>query len=198
MFGSFPGLFAAYRVLRRLLAPRHPPYALCSLVLMLALAMEFPRSCPFVGRGDLDWEAPQGNKKPPAGSAPAGTTLATFGRPTQSPLGKSPASSKPSCSTTAYAFYGPPSGVVKRPLRIIRVLPSHILPDPSHRLKGPPERDDPPGIGSLVNPDGWTTKIPTSSPRQLARLAQRPRNNRCRKEGKDGLGRFPAATSNRS
>ena len=44
MFGSFPGLFAAYRVLRRLLAPRHPPYALHNLALMLALAMEFPRS----------------------------------------------------------------------------------------------------------------------------------------------------------
>jgi hypothetical protein len=33
MFGSFPGLFAAYRVLRRLLAPRHPPYALNNLVI---------------------------------------------------------------------------------------------------------------------------------------------------------------------
>ena len=33
MFGSFPGLFAAYRVLRRLLAPRHPPYALINLVI---------------------------------------------------------------------------------------------------------------------------------------------------------------------
>jgi hypothetical protein len=43
MFGSSPGLFAACHVLRRLLAPRHPPYALISLVLMLALAMEFPR-----------------------------------------------------------------------------------------------------------------------------------------------------------
>ena len=43
LFGTSPRLFAAYRVLRRLLAPRHPPYALCSLVLMLALAMEFPR-----------------------------------------------------------------------------------------------------------------------------------------------------------
>jgi hypothetical protein len=31
MFGSFPGLFAACHVLRRLLAPRHPPYALISL-----------------------------------------------------------------------------------------------------------------------------------------------------------------------
>ena len=33
MFGSYPGLFAAYRVLRRLLAPRHPPYALINLVI---------------------------------------------------------------------------------------------------------------------------------------------------------------------
>ena len=43
MFDSSPELFAAYRVLRRLLTPRHPPYALINLVLMLALAMEFPR-----------------------------------------------------------------------------------------------------------------------------------------------------------
>ena len=43
LFGAFPRLFAACHVLRRLLAPRHPPYALISLVLMLALAMEFPR-----------------------------------------------------------------------------------------------------------------------------------------------------------
>ena len=45
MFGTYPRLFAAYRVLRRLLAPRHPPYALNILALMLALAMEFPRYC---------------------------------------------------------------------------------------------------------------------------------------------------------
>ena len=32
MFGSSPRLFAAYRVLRRLLAPRHPPYALNNLI----------------------------------------------------------------------------------------------------------------------------------------------------------------------
>jgi hypothetical protein len=44
MFGSSPRLFAAYRALRRLLAPRHPPYALHNLALMLALAMEFPKS----------------------------------------------------------------------------------------------------------------------------------------------------------
>jgi hypothetical protein len=43
LFGAYPRLFAACHVLRRLLAPRHPPYALISLVLMLALAMEFPR-----------------------------------------------------------------------------------------------------------------------------------------------------------
>ena len=32
---SSPWLFAAYRVLRRLLAPRHPPYALSSLTYRL-------------------------------------------------------------------------------------------------------------------------------------------------------------------
>jgi hypothetical protein len=47
MFGSSPGIFAAYRVLRRLLAPRHPPYALHNLALMLALAMEFPKFVSF-------------------------------------------------------------------------------------------------------------------------------------------------------
>ena len=31
---SSPRLFAAYRVLRRLMAPRHPPYALSSLILL--------------------------------------------------------------------------------------------------------------------------------------------------------------------
>src|SRR5580658_4722861 len=32
---GFPGLFAAYHVLHRLLAPRHPPYALSSLTIKL-------------------------------------------------------------------------------------------------------------------------------------------------------------------
>jgi hypothetical protein len=32
---GFPGLFAAYHVLLRLLAPRHPPYALSSLTIKL-------------------------------------------------------------------------------------------------------------------------------------------------------------------
>ena len=32
-----PCLFAAYRVLRRLLTPRHPPYALCSLTYFFAI-----------------------------------------------------------------------------------------------------------------------------------------------------------------
>ena len=32
---GFPGLIAAYRVLHRLLAPRHPPYALSSLTIKL-------------------------------------------------------------------------------------------------------------------------------------------------------------------
>ena len=37
---SSPRLFAAYRVLRRLMAPRHPPYALSSLI-SLALLRHF-------------------------------------------------------------------------------------------------------------------------------------------------------------
>ena len=37
---SYPCLFAAYRVLHRLLAPRHPPYALVHLTYL--------RSCAFV------------------------------------------------------------------------------------------------------------------------------------------------------
>ena len=44
MYGSLPAcgspyLFAAYRVLHRLSMPRHPPYALCSLITFLP--------CPF-------------------------------------------------------------------------------------------------------------------------------------------------------
>ena len=35
---GFPWLFAAYRVLLRLLAPRHPPYALISLTISLKLS----------------------------------------------------------------------------------------------------------------------------------------------------------------
>lgn len=31
LFDGFPGLFAAFHALHRLLAPRHPPYALVSL-----------------------------------------------------------------------------------------------------------------------------------------------------------------------
>ena len=38
---SSPWLFAAYRVLRRLLAPRHPPYALSSLTFSAAKAHTF-------------------------------------------------------------------------------------------------------------------------------------------------------------
>ena len=38
---SSPWLFAAYRVLHRLLAPRHPPYALSSLTLQLLRTKTF-------------------------------------------------------------------------------------------------------------------------------------------------------------
>jgi hypothetical protein len=44
---SSPWLFAAYRVLLRLMAPRHPPYALSSLTLkkLLILGTFFVSSC---------------------------------------------------------------------------------------------------------------------------------------------------------
>ena len=38
---SSPWLFAAYRVLHRLLAPRHPPYALSSLTIQLLRTLTF-------------------------------------------------------------------------------------------------------------------------------------------------------------
>ena len=56
MYGSLPAcgspyLFAAYRVLHRLSMPRHPPYALCSLItsfqflfpITLSLLLSFSR-----------------------------------------------------------------------------------------------------------------------------------------------------------
>jgi hypothetical protein len=45
MVSSSPGLFAAAHVLLRLLAPRHPPYALCLLIMKNTVfaAMEFSR-----------------------------------------------------------------------------------------------------------------------------------------------------------
>src|SRR6059058_2136037 len=46
LLGGSPRLIAACNVLHRLLAPRHPPYALRTLALkMLTLAMEFSRCC---------------------------------------------------------------------------------------------------------------------------------------------------------
>jgi hypothetical protein len=55
MVSSFPGLIAAAHVLRRLLAPRHPP---CALVLLIekntsTTAMEFSR-CARAGRPPLE------------------------------------------------------------------------------------------------------------------------------------------------
>ncbi len=45
MVSSFPGLIAAAHVLLRLLAPRHPPCALCLLIVKNTVfaAMEFSR-----------------------------------------------------------------------------------------------------------------------------------------------------------
>ena len=42
---SSPWLFAAYRVLHRLLAPRHPPYALSSLTFQLLRTFTFLVLC---------------------------------------------------------------------------------------------------------------------------------------------------------
>ena len=39
-----PELFAAYHVLRRLLVPRHPPCALCSLIFVLGMISHPPNS----------------------------------------------------------------------------------------------------------------------------------------------------------
>ena len=36
MFDSFPGLFAAFHALHRLLTPRHPPHALCRLTKLIS------------------------------------------------------------------------------------------------------------------------------------------------------------------
>ena len=46
---SSPWLFAAYRVLHRLLAPRHPPYALSSLTFSAAKAHIFVYVLTFFG-----------------------------------------------------------------------------------------------------------------------------------------------------
>src|SRR6202035_787418 len=43
---GFPGLFAAYHVLHRLLAPRHPPYALSSLTIKLTQHVAIAAHCP--------------------------------------------------------------------------------------------------------------------------------------------------------
>jgi hypothetical protein len=45
LFDSFPGLFAAFHALHRLLAPRHPPHALSNLTTMI-LASNTPRLLP--------------------------------------------------------------------------------------------------------------------------------------------------------
>ena len=40
---SSPGLIAAYHVLHRLLTPRHPPYALSNLTLLIRLVTDYQR-----------------------------------------------------------------------------------------------------------------------------------------------------------
>ena len=46
---GFPGLFAAYHVLHRLLVPRHPPYALSSLTIKLTQHVAIAARCPATG-----------------------------------------------------------------------------------------------------------------------------------------------------
>ena len=46
---GFPRLIAAYHVLHRLLAPRHPPYALSSLTIKLTEHVAFAAACPATG-----------------------------------------------------------------------------------------------------------------------------------------------------
>src|ERR1700722_6721414 len=49
LFDSFPGLFAAFHALHRLLAPRHPPHALSNLTTMILVSIESDQtvaSCP--------------------------------------------------------------------------------------------------------------------------------------------------------
>ncbi len=45
---GFPRLFAAYHVLHRLLAPRHPPYALSSLTIKLTQHVAIAARCPAI------------------------------------------------------------------------------------------------------------------------------------------------------
>jgi hypothetical protein len=107
MFGSFPGIFAAYRVLRRLLAPRHPPYALISLVLMLALAMEFPRF--WVGSENETSVFPQvipGQKNSRRLNLRRASQAQRFS-PSDYPE-NSLRMKSPFLVRTAWAFYGPP------------------------------------------------------------------------------------------
>src|SRR5262249_50412013 len=54
-FDSFPGLFAVFHALRRLLAPRHPPHALSSLA---ALTRSSPASPPTPTRPADGWTRP--------------------------------------------------------------------------------------------------------------------------------------------
>jgi hypothetical protein len=46
LFDSFPGLFAAFHALHRLLAPRHPPHALSNLTTMILVSIEQNQPSP--------------------------------------------------------------------------------------------------------------------------------------------------------
>jgi hypothetical protein len=49
LFDSFPGLFAAFHALHRLLAPRHPPHALSNLTTMILVSIA-PEKLPDLSR----------------------------------------------------------------------------------------------------------------------------------------------------
>jgi hypothetical protein len=61
LFDSFPGLFAAFHALHRLLAPRHPPHALSNLTTMILVSIEHDQTAfrqtvasqAFAGRAPL-------------------------------------------------------------------------------------------------------------------------------------------------
>src|SRR3990170_1588593 len=65
MFGSSPGLFAAYRVLRRLLAPRHPPYALNNLAIDARARYGVSKVQPDEERSSASLHPTSGQKNPP-------------------------------------------------------------------------------------------------------------------------------------
>lgn len=65
MFDSSPGLIAAYRVLHRLITPRHPPYTLSSLITFITGPVRMRRTDPRQTRPAADGKPPAEQVKPP-------------------------------------------------------------------------------------------------------------------------------------